>query len=641
MRAPAHVLTVLALVAAATAGWIGCGSDEPTSEPAPLPQRDAGGEYDNLATIEVTPASAELVGGDVNQSQAFTATGRFKDGSTRDLSSVVSWKVAVPNLLVMNGATATPTGARGGDTTLTASVGPAAGTANVRVKWVKTVLAPGADAAAKAKFDNAAVDGALAPTLAYPLADALVPPNLPPMEIQWKPAAGTTVFDVSFASATIDLHVITPCNAIGATGGCGLALDKTTWSSVTSTLAGEDPADVVVRGAGATPGKIGASAKSAIQLAKDDIKGGLYYFNTLAVGTTKPGIYRYDFATAQVGPFYTAGQCAGCHALSKDGTKMLAPICTDARGCGRPMQLAVVDVATKQVVTPAYPVGDSDTQTWTPDNKFYVTTPTCATISPTPPGACATNANGVMSLIDAATNAKVGNVPAGAGAMYPSFSNDGKKLVYARGGSFKGPLGIQRSSLFLLDFDASQSSPAWGVEKALLTAGAADYENNYHPSFSPDDQWVLFTRSNCQAGDDPNVADINANVCDSYNDYTAKTFVIPAAGGTPVEMKRANGEGRNTVSWPKWAPFKSTYKGGDVFWYTVSSVRDYGFRALHTRAGANPAGGVQQLWLVGFDPKKAQAGADPSFAPVWLPFQDVTSSNHIGQWTEAIIGPVK
>ncbi len=641
MRAPAHVLCAFALLAAGTAGWIGCGSDEPTSEPTPLPDRDGGGEYDDLASIDVSPASAELVAGDTNQSQAFTATGHFKDGSTRDLTTVVSWRVAVPNLLAMNGATATPTGARGGDTTLTATAGSASGTANVRVKWVKTVLAPGANPGDKAKFENAADDAALAPALAYPLTGSLVPPNLPPMEIQWKPAAGTNVFDVAFVSPTIDLHVLTPCNAIGATGGCGLAIDKNVWAGVTSTLAGEDPADVVVRAAGAAAGKIGTSGKSSIQLAKDDIKGGLYYFNTLAVGTTKPGIYRYDFTTDQVGPFYTAGQCAGCHALSKDGTKMLAPVCTDVRGCGRPMQLAVVDVATKQVVTPPYPVGDSDTQAWAPDNKFYVTTPVCATISPTPPNGCATTANGVMSLIDATTNTKVGQVPAGPGAMYPSFSNDGKKLVYARGGVFKGALGIQKSSLFLLDFDTSQASPAWGVEKALLTAGAADYENNYHPSFSPDDAWILFTRSTCAAGDDPNAGDINVNVCDSYNDYTARTFVLPAAGGTPIEMKRANGEGRNTVSWPKWAPFKSTYKGGDIFWYTVSSVRDYGFRALHTRNGVNPATGVQQLWLVGFDPKKAQSGADPSFAPVWLPFQDVTSSNHIGQWTEAVIGPVK
>jgi len=639
MRAP--LVLAVSVAAAATAAWLGCGSDDDGGSGFDgVQDGGAPGEFDDLASIAVSPPNADLVGGDTNGSQAFTAMGTFKDGHTVDLTTRVFWKVQVAELVAMNGATATATGTRGGETTLSATAGSTTGTAQIRVKWAKTILAGGAAAGSEKRFQGTTDDPALAPTLAYPLAGALVPPNLPPMEIQWKPAAATDLFDVSFSSATIDLHVITPCTAIGATGGCGLVIDKPVWTSVTKTLAGEDPADVVVRGAGATAGKSGASGKSSIQLAKTDVQGGLYYFNTRAPA----GIYRYDFASDQVGAFYTAGSCAGCHALSKDGTKMLAPICTTERGCGRPMQLAVVDVATKQAVTPPYPVGDSDTLAWSPNNKFYVTTPVCATIDPNPPHACATNANGVMSLIDASNNTRIGAVPAGAGAMYPSFSNDGKKLVYARGTSYLGALRIQKSGLYVLDFDSTQPSPGWGVEKALLASSGTDYENNFHPSFSPDDAWVLFTRSHCEAGDDPNVGNINTNVCDSYNDYTAQTWVIPANGGTPVEMKMANGVGRNISSWPKWAPFKSTYKGGDIFWYTVSSVRDYGFRALHPRDMAgNPvyAAGVQQLWLVGFDPKKAGSGQDASFAPVWLPFQDVESSNHIGQWTEAIIGPVK
>jgi hypothetical protein len=40
---------------------------------------------------------------------------------------------------------------------------------------------------------------------------------------------------------------------------------------------------------------------------------------------------------------------------------------------------------------------------------------------------------------------------------------------------------------------------------------------------------------------------------------------------------------------------------------------------------------------VGFDPAKAMAGQDPSFAPVWLSFQDPSSSNHTGQWTSTVV----
>ncbi len=91
----------------------------------------------------------------------------------------------------------------------------------------------------------------------------------------------------------------------------------------------------------------------------------------------------------------------------------------------------------------------------------------------------------------------------------------------------------------------------------------------------------------------------------------------------------------------KWAPFKTTWKGGDAFWITVASARDYGFRALHTYdAAGTPTAGVMQLWLVAFDPQRAAMNQDPSFAPVWLPFQDVSSSNHIGQWATKIVGGV-
>lgn len=618
------------------AGLLSCGSAGRSTfgEEGPAP-----GAYDDLVAIDVLPADASLVGGDTKTTQAFTAQGRRADGSVRDLTNEVTWTTQNASLFTMSGATAIPTGMQGGTSFVRAVAGPASGQARVLVKWTKRVVTPGAPPDAAQKFANVTNDPALAPTLAYPYDGALLPPNLPVMEVQWRPAAATTVFDVSFAGPTIDLHAFTPCNAIGATGGCGLTLDAATWSAITSTLRGEDPADVVVRGAGTTPGAIGASGKASMQLASEDIRGGFYYWSTRAAAGGAPGIFRYDFATNKAGAFFTQGQCAGCHAITRDGTKMLAPVCTDARGCGRPLEVAVVDVATKQVVTPAMPVGDSDSVAWSPDNRFFVTTPSCATFDAN--GACATMANGVMSLIDASNNARIGPVPAGAGAMYPSFANDGKKLVYARGSVYRGPLGIQRAGLYLLDFDASQTPPAWGAEKPLLVSSNVEHENNYHPSFSPDDKWVLFTRSTCAATDDPNAGDINANVCDSYNDYTARTFAVAIGGGTGVECARANGPGRNIVSWPQWSPFKSKYKGGEVYWYTVSSVRDYGFHAMHTHnAQGNPATGVQQLWLVGFDPQKAASGADPSFAPVWLPFQDVASSNHIGQWTTKIVGGI-
>ena len=43
-----------------------------------------------------------------------------------------------------------------------------------------------------------------------------------------------------------------------------------------------------------------------------------------------------------------------------------------------------------------------------------------------------------------------------------------------------------------------------------------------------------------------------------------------------------------------------------------------------------------QLWMVAFDPARAAAGMDPSFPAFWLPFQDINSGNHIGQWSTEV-----
>jgi hypothetical protein len=66
-------------------------------------------------------------------------------------------------------------------------------------------------------------------------------------------------------------------------------------------------------------------------------------------------------------------------------------------------------------------------------------------------------------------------------------------------------------------------------------------------------------------------------------------------------------------------------------WLTFSSSRPYGLRLGQFQQ--------TQLWMVAFDPARAAAGMDPSFPPFWLPFQDIGSGNHIGQWSVTVVRP--
>jgi hypothetical protein len=91
------------------------------------------------------------------------------------------------------------------------------------------------------------------------------------------------------------------------------------------------------------------------------------------------------------------------------------------------------------------------------------------------------------------------------------------------------------------------------------------------------------------------------------------------------ELGRATQGAGNTVSWPKFTPFSQL--GGQLLFVTYSSNADYGFVV---RGKSTP-----QLWMAAIDLRRLAAG-DPSWAPVWLPFQEPDQNNHLPFWTEAL-----
>jgi hypothetical protein len=130
---------------------------------------------------------------------------------------------------------------------------------------------------------------------------------------------------------------------------------------------------------------------------------------------------------------------------------------------------------------------------------------------------------------------------------------------------------------------------------------------------------------------------------------------------TPDDLALLNNDPTNgglvTNSWARWAPFVQNYKGGQILWLTVSSTRSYGLR-IDNQGTANcypkespvyppystrefdqtqtPACSRAQLWMaaVKLDANAVQAQQDVSFPAFWLPFQDLTTNNHLGQWAQ-------
>jgi hypothetical protein len=137
----------------------------------------------------------------------------------------------------------------------------------------------------------------------------------------------------------------------------------------------------------------------------------------------------------------------------------------------------------------------------------------------------------------------------------------------------------------------------------------------------------------------------------SDSDPSAKTWAVaPSAGAQPIYLARANAPGVRDGSssdlsntFPRFSPFAQAQGAGRLFWVTVASRRQLGLRnPPPTPSSADPTElgtSGQVLWMFAVDPDKLASGQDGSYPAFYLPFQDLTTSNHIGQWTQRVVNP--
>ncbi len=126
--------------------------------------------------------------------------------------------------------------------------------------------------------------------------------------------------------------------------------------------------------------------------------------------------------------------------------------------------------------------------------------------------------------------------------------------------------------------------------------------------------------------------------CDANADSTARTYAVkPATGASPILLANAGSPGVSdgaatalADTLPKTSPFQTKQGKGKLFWYTVASRREPGLRK---RTGT----GQQLLWMFAVNPAEVLAGKDGSYTGFFLPFQDLQTSNHLGQWTEKVV----
>lgn len=437
-----------------------------------------------------------------------------------------------------------------------------------------------------ARFGGAA-DPSRAPAIVYPESETILPPNLTGFEVHFRPGAGNDLFEVSFRGDRGTVRVFSPCNRVS--DGCVLSLTEPMFQEVAHVAQPSGLVTLTVRGTTvASGGRVGASGTRAIEVTNTDVRGGLYYWNA-ASGS----IYRFEFGRAGArAEVYLQGDplfnCLGCHVLSRDGSRAVV-----GRFIPGPAISRVYDVPTRASLS-----GDfgANFGTFSPDNTRVLTSDGAR-----------------LSLLDGRSFAAVPGLPADLRGSMPDWSRNGQLVVFSRqrngialfGQPGHGPPG----DLLLMRWSGS----AFAMPTTLVTAGAN--ENNYYPSFAPDDRWVVFNRSGGT----------------SYNAIDAHLWATRVDGGAPLRLARADGAGDLGNSWPKFAPFLQTYLGEPILWVTFSSRRDYGLRLQ--QQSREPDMRTAQLWMAAIRPNRS---GDPSASAFWLPFQDIRSGNHIGQWAQEV-----
>jgi hypothetical protein len=198
------------------------------------------------------------------------------------------------------------------------------------------------------------------------------------------------------------------------------------------------------------------------------------------------------------------------------------------------------------------------------------------------------------------------------GAAAPSFSHDGKSIVYTSGAApGAGTITATTGALYTVPYN----NRAGGAATAVPGASDPAY-NSYYPIHSPDDQLLAFNR--VPSGQT------------SYNDAAAELFVIPTAGGTATRLAANDPPAclgltspGITNSWAKWAPTVSTVGTKSYYFLVFASTR-------------NKATGGPQLYVT---PVVVDGGTITTYSALYLWNQPEMEHNHTPAWDTFQIPP--
>jgi hypothetical protein len=311
-----------------------------------------------------------------------------------------------------------------------------------------------------------------------------------------------------------------------------------------------------------------------ITFSNKPMRGTIYFWDIGAQNVSK--IDESFALTQNILPYKSGDNCIGCHAVSSDGTTLVA-------------------VSKGSTTRAAYNLNSA--------SIWYTDGVGAESIALSPNGGLTfLNTNGTSGTLyttNAAPARKTVN-SIRANMQYMFWSPVGNHIAYSiDSGATNGGIGV---------FDILTASP-WTVSNhsEVKTAWIPGYPHLNYPAFTPDAAHITF-----------NVAEKEKN-----KDGNHYLYLMERSGANTRELARANGKGTGGAVAADWvksgrARFSPTASGG-YNWMLFTSKRGYG-NVLPTPSGTT------QLWISAVD-ESIGASGDPSHPAFWVPAQSTSNPN--------------
>ncbi len=648
MRTSTTALAIALLSSAALAASCGSSNGSPPSGFAVdsgIVVEGGGVDAAPSFTLQITPSqdAETVVLGMPGKSVSFKAI-RLLAGQTTgvDVTSQVTWSISSSTLATAQGGGAFGLSGIGGSATVKATLTGVSGSAMLTVKLTGNAFSGGATSSAPTTFGAAQPDpsgAANAAVLQYPPPGVVLPANLPPVDFQWSQTSDNDLYRVHLtATGLLDVSLYTATLDVVA--------DAATWGAVAASVP-DVPATWTVDAVGPTA-LLRTSPPIGITITADTIDHSAIYAWQSSTGTfhVLDMIKGTDVVLPNNSASLAAGQpCAGCHRISRDGTRFSFTF----NGGNFYFGTLAYDAASSSFLEKIAPAA-------TYRGTYATFNPLESTQIPamlvTQPDNVAQNTAGTvrLELRDPDTNAVVpsnlatmlgqlGMPNPGQATSMPDWSPDGSFVVFAAydsSANFVRDLGddIVLASIVEAPVSFAGGTFTFGTPKVLVAASSSDNPdtglNNFLPAISPDGSAVAFTRAGGWW---------SIKTQQSLINLSGQIAVVRRSDGQVLELVNgSNGAGTTLSStWPQWAPTL----GQKYAWLAYASERPYG----HMSTVASHSCGTlvqgqqscKQLWVTAVDLQKLASGtADPSSAPFWIPAQSINAQYVSPQWTKAV-----